>query len=257
MSQNLRQPELPAFQQYQLEFARHIRNPSAVPRPSGVRARGMAVYEEIVLNNMMSTLTSCFPVCSRTLGVRKWKAIVRTFMAQHACRTPLFRQIPEEFLRWLERGTVPLPIYLYSLAHYEWVELALALSDTRLDVVQYARDGDLLAGYPVLAPVMKMLQYPFQVQKISPNFKPTIPDEVPTQILAFRNFEDEVRFIVLNPVSARLLALMSGGGVTGSDALNRIAAELQHPKPEVVRQGGKEILETLRDEQVILGTFIH
>lgn len=249
-------PQQPAFQRYQAEFTGHIRNPMAVPRPKGVKARGMAVYKEIVFNNMMSTLTACFPVAKRTLGVRLWTKVVRTFFAQHACRTPLFRQIPEEFLRWLESDPMEnLPVYLYSLAHYEWVELAIALSEADVDADRYAVDGDLLAGRPVLAPALKVLQYPFPVQQISPNFKPTEPDDQPTHILAFRNFEDEVRFIVLNPVSARLVNLLVEGRFTGAEALQVIATELQHPKPEVVQQGGLEILENLRAEQAIWGVF--
>lgn len=246
---------LPAFQRYQAEFTQHIRNPLHVPRPTGVRPRGMAVYTEIVFNNMMATLSSCFPVAKRTLGVRKWTKMVRAFFAQHRCNTPLFRQIPEEFLRWLESGAEDLPVYLYSLAHYEWIELALYVSDAQVDSGNVVPDGDLLAGRPVLAPALAVLQYPFQVQRISPTFKPIKPDVEPTHILAFRNGEDEVRFIVLNPVSARLLTLLSAGQLTGGAALQQIAGELQHPKPDVVVQGGLDILEDLRNEQAILGVF--
>lgn len=247
---------LPAFQRYQAEFTSHIRNPVAVPRPAGVKARGMAVYKEIVFNNMMSTLTACFPVAKRTLGVRLWTKVVRTFFAQHACRTPLFRQIPEEFLRWLESDPMEnLPMYLYSLAHYEWVELAIALSEADIAADRYVAEGDLLSGRPVLAPALKVLQYPFPVQQISPKFKPTEPDEQPTYILTFRNLDDEVRFIVLNPVSARLVNLLAETQLTGAGALQVIANELQHPKPEVVQQGGLEILENLRAEQAIWGVF--
>jgi len=247
---------LPAFQRYQAEFTSHIRNPSQVPRPAGVKDRGMAVYREIVFNNMMSTLTACFPVAKSTLGIRQWTRIVRTFFAQHACRTPLFRQIPEEFLHWLESSPIEnLPVYLYSLAHYEWIELALTVSDAQLDPERYITDGDLLSGRPALAPALQVLQYPFQVQQICPNFKPTKPDDEPTHILTFRNLEDDVRFIVLNPVSARLVALLAEARLTGAEALQIIATELQHPKPEVVKQGGLEILENLRNEQAIWGVF--
>lgn len=249
---------LPEFQRYQTEFARHIRNPSQAPRPTGVKARGMAVYTEIVFNNMMATLSSCFPVAKRTLGVRKWKKIVRGFFAEHACTTPLFRQIPEEFLRWLASAadaTDNIPAYLYSLAHYEWIELALLVSDAEINLAGVEPDGDLLSGRPALAPALAILQYPYPVQRISPRFKPASPDAEPTHILAFRNFDDEVRFIVLNPVSARLLNLLESGKLSGAEALETIANELKHPKPEVVMQGGLDILQNLHSEQAILGVL--
>ena len=44
------------------------------------------------------------------------------------------------------------------------------------------------------------------------------------------------------------------GGFTPSAALAAIAEELNHPQPETVVSGGLQILEDLRNRQVILGT---
>jgi len=245
------------FQQYQAEFTGHIRNPKAVPPPKGVASRGMQVYAEIVFNNMEDTLAACFPVAKRILGVRRWTRLVRSFFAEHRCTSPLFRQIPEEFLRYLEQAPdamAGLPPFLYSLAHYEWIELALTLSDAILpDNVQ--PDGDLLAGRPALAPALALLSYPYPVQQLSPRFKPTQPDAEPTHIVAFRRQDDEVKFIVLNPVSARLLGLLQTGTLTGQQVLEQIAAEMQHPDPQAVIQHGAELLEDLRRQGVVWGVL--
>src|SRR5512139_489605 len=91
-----------SFQQYQVQFTNHIRAPKAAARPAGVPARRMKAYAEIVFNNMEQTLSACFPVARKVLGVRRWTRMVRAFLAQHRCATPWFCQIPEEFLRWLE-----------------------------------------------------------------------------------------------------------------------------------------------------------
>ncbi len=59
--------------------------------------------------------------------------MARDFFACHACRTPLFTRLAEEFLVYLEqerKGMPEDPPFLLELAHYEWVELALSLSDT-------------------------------------------------------------------------------------------------------------------------------
>jgi hypothetical protein len=59
----------------------------------------------------------------------------------------------------------------------------------------------------------------------------------------------------LNPVTARLVELMMRGeDVCGGALLERIAAELNHPQPEVVIAGGLEIMAKMRDRDVILGT---
>ena len=62
-------------------------------------------------------------------------------------------------------------------------------------------------------------------------------------------------FIELNPVSARLFALLSGPeAMTGRQALEAIAAELQHPDPGVVIQGGLQILQEWKDKGILPGT---
>ncbi len=245
----------PAFQQYQTEFTRHIRNPKVAPRPAGVSVRRMAVYNEIVFNNLQGLVESCFPLTREVLGVRRWTRLVRRFFVQHQCATPIFRQIPEEFLRWLEaEPQTDYPPFLHSLTHYEWIELSLAVSDAVMPE-HVDPQGDLLTSCPVLTPALALLSYPYAVQRIGKRYKPTQPDSQPTQIVAFRRADDEVKFIVLNPVSARLLALLAEGTSTGLQALTQIAQELQHPKPDVVINSGLEILENLRLEQVIIGVL--
>jgi hypothetical protein len=239
-----------ALQTYQRQFTRHIRDPLGTHRPKGVNARRMGVYTEIVFNNLSEVVSACFPVCRSILGVRRWKRLLRRFFIEHQCATPLFRQIPEEFLHWLESTQQDVPTFLYSLAHYEWIEMALALSDATAGEHE---QGDLLEHRPVLAPALALLSYPYAVHLIGKRFQPEQPDAEATHIAVFRRQDDTVKFIVLNPVTARLLALLSTGDFTGIQALQQIAAEMQHPDPEVVIRGGMEIVENLRMEQVIIG----
>jgi uncharacterized protein len=246
----------PAFRRYQRAFTRHIRDPRNVSRPPGVEARRMKVYNELLYNNVESFLLACFPVTRKLLGKHKWRRLVREFFAVHRCRSPLFRQIPDEFLRYLEteRGESPEdPRVLKYLAHYEWVELALDVSDAGTDPKAVDEKGDLLDGRPALNPVHMLLSYPYPVHRISSSFLPEV--EETTYILAFRNFDYVVRFDVLNPVSARLLQLLEPGDLAGSEAIAKIAAELSHPKPEVVLQGGREVLRRLRQEGAVLGVW--
>ena len=248
---------LPAFQQYQYAFTAHIRDPRRSPRPAGVPARRMRLYNQLLYNNLESFLLACFPVARRMLGARRWGRLVRAFFAEHRCRTPFFRQIPEEFVRWLQetRGAHLVdPPYLPHLAHYEWVELALDVSPAELDWTVIDREGDLLAARPALNPVAWLLAYPYAVHRIGGRSRPNAPDAEPTHILAFRNLQDRVRFIVLNPVSARLVVLLQSGQLSGREAIEQIVGEIAHPNPPAVLAGGRQILENLRAEGAILGT---
>jgi hypothetical protein len=64
-----------------------------------------------------------------------------------------------------------------------------------------------------------------------------------------------VKFIILNPVSMRLLYLLQTTALTGEAILLQIATELQHPKSEVVVAGGRDILQSLQQSEVILGAW--
>jgi len=248
-------PERPSFQAFQFEFTRHIRDPKAHPRPAGVPARRMKIYNELLYNNLEGFLLACFPVLHQVLGKRKWAALVREFFAVHRCHTPFFRQIPDEFIQYLqtERGErAEDPPFLRELAHYEWIELVLSVSSKEApqDVDPH---GDLLENIAVLNPVLALLEYAYPVHRIGPRFKPTAPPAEPTHLLVFRNTDFQVRFVHLNVVSTRLLGLLADGALTGRQALEQIARELQHPTPDTVIRAGLEILENLRTEQAILG----
>jgi hypothetical protein len=247
---------LPAFQRYQYDFAAHIRNPKAHPRPQGAPEKRMKVYNELLYNNLEGFLLACFPVLRKVLGKRRWSRMVRDFLAEYRCHTPIFRQIPEEFVRYLKevRGLRDGdPVFLRDLAHYEWIELALSVSPLEIDWSGIEREGDMLAGRPALNPVLALLQYDYSVHRIGPKFKPTMEQSQETHILVFRTGDDQMRFIELNPVSARLVSLLLHQGLSGNEALLQIADELNYPDTNIVLSAGYAILENLKSKQAILG----
>ena len=244
---------IPDFRQYQLQFSGHIRNPHGHQRPAGVTAKRMQVYTDLVFNNLESSLASCFPVAKKVLGIRLWKKIIRAFLMQHQSRSPIFRKIPEEFLRFLQSAE-DLPAYLYSLAHYEWMELAISVLDADVDMQQVEINGDLLDATPVFAPALALLSYDYPVHKISPRSRPAQPLAQPACLLIFRDTEDNVRFIELNQVTAMLVDMLKTGEMTGRQVLEQMALELGHPDPQAIIQFGLDILASLKQQGVILGS---
>ena len=148
-----------------------------------------------------------------------------------------------------------------ELAHYEWVELALSVAEAG-DAENRCREtaltgsaDDLLDAIPVVSTLAWPLSYRYPVHKISPEFMPTTPGEQATYLLVYRDPDDEVGFIELNPVSARLLALLQKDTkLSGRQALEQIAAELQHPNPDIVIAGGRQILQEWQQRGIVLGT---
>src|SRR5690606_10675309 len=125
------------FQRRQLSLAAHIRDPERNPAPEGIEDRRLAIYRELFFNNLVNLLGSSFPVLRKLHGAEKWKSLVRDFLVRHRAHTPYFLEIPREFLDYLENtrgdqeGDYP---FLLELAHYEWAELALSVSDTKNDL---------------------------------------------------------------------------------------------------------------------------
>lgn len=240
-----------AFQKFQHEFGRHIRDPRRHPRPAGVPARRMAIYHELLYNNLEGFLLACFPITRRIVGDRRWPGLMRAFFREARCHTPYFREIPREFLTWLTaRDALPGPAWLKELAHYEWVELALDVMDVAPP--RHAPQGDLLAGIPVLAPALMNLNYAWPVHRIGPDFRPRKAQQ--THLLVFRDADDVVQFIELNPASARLVELLQTGTLDGQAACTQIAAESGREDVDTFIVGGTGVLTNLHQAGAILGT---
>ncbi len=218
----------------------------------------MEIYRRLFFSNVCQLLSRTFPVLHKILGKSEWETLVRDYFARHEAHTPLFLEMPREFLGYLEkeRGEVDgdRP-FMYELAHYEWVELALSIDEAEPGLDGIDPRGDLLEGRPEVSPLAWSLQYRFPVHTISPENQPSEPSETPTHLVVCRDQEGRVSFLEVNPVTARLLELLVEADVeSGRAALTQIAEELDHPRPQTVVDGGLDILEELRQRQVVLGT---
>jgi hypothetical protein len=240
---------LPGFQRTQYAFAAYIRDPSGIPAPADVHPERMATYRELFVNNIESFVANGFPVLRAILDDTQWRKLVHDFFARHRCRTPYFMGIPEEFLEYLqtERSGHPEDFpFLLELAHYEWVELVLSVDTGSAPPEQPDIIASLLKFPLQLSELAWPLAYHYPVHRIGPNFRPLEPPTNPTLLAVYRDREDTVHFLELNPVSYRLLQLIGEGqGKTGLDCLGRIIQELNHPDPDTILDCGKQLLADL------------
>ena len=247
-----------SLEQLQAAFAGHIRNPANVPPPAGIEDRRMQVYRELFFNNISQLLAGNFPVLRRLYDAAGWSQLVREFYVEHRAETPLFPELPQEFLRYVQeqrQGRGGDPPFLLELAHYEWVELALSLEQIDLAAIMANPEGDLLEGIPLLSPLAWSLSYRYAVHRISEDFRPAEPPAEMTHLLAYRNRADDVRFMQLNEVSQGLLALMREQPALSGRRLLMLAAEkIRHSTPEAVIESGGALLHDLRQRDVVLGT---
>jgi hypothetical protein len=167
----------------------------------GITAERMAVYETLFFNNIEGFISGAFPVLRRLFEASRWQRLVRSFIATHQARTPYFLQISQEFLAWLQQGYVAEagdPPFMLELAHYEWVELALDVSDAQVPAQGWS-------------PLAWPLAYQWPVQRIGVDYQPLTPPAEPTCLLVWRDVQDKVRFMQLSPFAYQLAARLQVG----------------------------------------------
>ncbi len=240
----------------QYRFTQYIRDPDGNPAPDDIEARRMEIYTGLFYRNVENFMSTSFPVLRKITADDAWHAMIRDYFKTHQAHTPLFPKMPLEFLHYLEseRNSENDPPFLLELAHYEWAELAVSLDSREIDMSGISRDGDVLKGVPVLNPVIMLLSYHYPVHTIGPE---NIPKEAPEQLtylVVYRDLQYKVGFLELNPVAARLLALMKENQqASGEKLLEQVAAELNHPKPAVVIEGGHGIMQDMHRKDILLG----
>jgi hypothetical protein len=244
------------FKQHQYDFTAHLRDPEHNPAPEGIEDRRMGIYRDLLYNNVEGFIANGFPVLRSIYSDNDWHKMVRDFFAHHQSSSPYFLEISQEFLDYLQSEREPQPEDpqgLLELAHYEWVELALTVSDDDADLNGIDPNGDLLTGHPVLSPVAWPLAYQYPVHKMGPDYLPAAPEQ-PTYLVVYRNRNDEVKFLEINPVTARLINLVQENPeITGELALDQIVHEMNHPRPELVFEGGLAALQELQRYGIVLG----
>lgn len=234
-----------------------IRDPEANPAPEGVDPRRLKVYADLFYRNVEGLLASAFPVIRRTLESDAWHALVRDFLREHPARTPLFAEVSREMLRYLETRSEAGradPPWLLELAHYEWVELALQVSEARIDATPHDPAADLLATPPVLSPLAWPLAYAWPVHRIGPGHVPAGPPAAPTLLLVRRDADGAVAFSELSPLAFRLLQRIDEEPERdGAAHLQALAMEAGATDVDAFVAEGARMLATLRSDGTLLG----
>jgi hypothetical protein len=245
--------QAPLFQQQQRQFLHYLRQPETTQIPAGFAPERLAVYADLLYNKFDESLTACFPVIHRILSPADWRALLLDFIAEHRCLTPYYRQIPDEFVQYLqqERDCADDLPFLAELAHFEWIELQLSIAESESITIKLLTSEQLLSGVPVFTPVMQLLHYQWPVQNIGPNALPTEPPAMTTRILGFRNSSDQVRFIALSPATADLIELL-GNGLTGQQALQAMRGNLTNSQFIELTRFGLNILSNLHHQGAIV-----
>ena len=251
-------PEENELKQLQQAFTAHVRNPSAVRAPHGIEGRRMKIYNDLVYNNIEGFLSGGFPVLRSLHRDEDWHRLVRDFIADYRCDSPYFLEITQEFINYLMQQRQPSPVdpaFMLELAHYEWVELALDVSDEEIPEKGIDVGASALTGVPLLSPLVMSLQYQYPVHLVGPGNEPDYPPAEPTYLVVYRNRQDEVKFMESNAATSRLLELLAANeaGLTGEQLLQSLAREMNVDSITSVVEFGARMLAEFQQQDILLG----
>lgn len=238
-----------SLQSFQHDFGRYVRDPDAVSCPPGIPSRRAKIYEELLFNNLRGFVNACFPVCRRVLGEEAWERLMRDFFRDWRCDTPIFSEIPAEFVSYLTSDEVweALPEWFASLAHYEWVELSVDLSDeAKFPVDDLSSDRDTLRVNPTL----RNLAYQWPVHTISENHRPSQP--AVTYLLVYRDNAFAVQFAEINAMTSHLIEQVTKHPDNSENLLLMLAEEIQVPPSEQWMAFGKSTLDDLLTQEILM-----
>lgn len=241
------------FRAKQKEFSAYIRDPENNPAPEDVKIERMTIYKTLFFNNIENMLSANFPVLRTMLGDTMWRETVRDFYAVHRSKTPYFSEIAEEFLDYLENerhNPSDFP-FILELAHYEWVEMALANAKEQVDFNEREICDDLMQKSVSLSPLAWPLIYRYPVHRLSPTFLPLTPPAQPVCLIAYRN-QDDVNFMEITPATFHMLQFLEdNGGLSVESYLNQFMHVLHPSDPENISRQGLKILIELAERNIL------
>ncbi|MDP2715276.1 DUF2063 domain-containing protein [Rheinheimera sp.] len=241
------------FQQLQQAFIAHIKDPQQ-PAPAGIEDRRMAIYRELFFNNVQGFVSTAFPVLRSLYNDADWQQLVRRFFIGYQCSSPYFLHIAEHFLHYLQQDYQMAeqdPVFMLELAHYEWAELYLATK--QLPCVETAVSADQVATSALqLSGLSMLLAYPYQVHQISVAYQPAQPGEVQCYLL-YRNVADEVKFVLINQLTAALLqTLQQAPGSTQQQLVQQLLPLLPQFNASQLQQGAVSLLQDFAAKGVLV-----
>lgn len=242
------------FQQIQQAFIAHIKDPEHQSAPADIEDRRMAIYRELFFNNVEGFVASAFPVLKSLYKDADWQALVRQFFIRYQCSSPYFLHIAEHFLHYLQQHyviTARDPVFMLELAHYEWAELYLATKQLSLPEIPLPTKQISFAPLRLSSLVM-LLAYPYAVHRISTEYQPQAPGGMQYYLL-YRNAQDEVKFVLINQLTAALLqTLQQTAGVTLQALITQLLPLVPQLTDTALKRGATALLQDFAAKGVLV-----
>ena len=200
----------PALNEIEAQFTDNIRKGKIEHVLDNVSESRMVLYQTLVYNTIKEHISQAFPIIISILTPTMWDKLIRGFMLEHRTDTPYFYKLPKAFVNYLKSlapGKLPYPC-LVELAHYEWIELDVELSDNFDAPVDKTPELLHLDDTLQTNQAVRVLAYRYPVHQISPDFIPEAPDKIPHFIIVYQDKDQNVQFMQANALSAHLIEIL-------------------------------------------------
>lgn len=245
------------FLRVQQNFTGWLRHPAATAAPADIEPRRLAIYRELLFNNVMTFVEGTFPIALALLPEPLAQRLKSGFFADFKCSSPFFYDISLHFreyvssLDWPELAQHP---WLPELLHFEWMELAADIAE---DPNPSADAGTLLAssGFPdgpgqilrLAAPVWP-LAYQWRVHAWHRSTDATELNPSPVCLLVSRDREEQVQIVEVEPLAAWLVEIIQSeaDGISLQALADQLASATPGLGHDQARDACARILATLR-----------
>lgn len=235
-----------SLQRMQNAFSHAVRGHKQTDSPE-FDERRLAIYQRLLLNNLNEVISPCFPVLLSILPADIWWNILKDFLKHHRVTTPVFHELPLFMVEYLKHHPVADFPFAHQLAHYEWIELEVELSEP--DKTQSETGTvSLLEQVWRLANTARLLEYNYEVDKIGQNYQPQ--EAVKTYLLVYQ-IEGEVAFLKLNELSYQLLSMMLNESMSARDIIHLLCETYPQLNETDLISACIPLITQLYDEQVL------
>jgi hypothetical protein len=220
-----------------------------------VGAKRWMVYRSLVHNRVRNTIREFIERTTARVGVARLKADVTEWLHERAPASPYLRDVPHEFVDWVEprwRDDPTIPAYIVDLARHELLEY-LVLNDPA--------GGDAPTGEPLALDrplrfdgAARLVRYDFAVHRLALDEDDrTEPAAEPTELLVYRDAKHKVRYLELTELAAAVLRHLLSRRAPVADGLRAACEELGVALDDERLAVSATLLADLADRGVMLG----
>lgn len=229
------------------EFSESVR--SGMPlKNSNLNAEKTALYHALVMGNLQEVISPCFPILRSIICRHTWSGFMLDFFQQRPLNTPLFHQLPFEFVTYLQNLPSKEYPFMADLAHYEWVELALELAAS-VNNIKRVVASQILETHWQLSSCAKLLSYEYDVYNIGSNYIPH--QTIPTYLAVYKK-DNAVEFMVLNELSFQLLECIIDSLQTPHEVLESLVEMYPNLDLEQLASQIQPLIYKLHQESILL-----